>query len=133
MASGWIGSEDTAASMPGRCWIDWKRSMVTKGKQELVDLVKKECNSFSAVVVQSLKLRLEPYWNYIQAMELIDPAGPALETYTTDEVWDAAEDLCRRRGIDFTNLREEVIKVRSEFPDYDPVTKAQIHADLIQY
>lgn len=76
---------------------------------------------------------MEPYWNHIQALELIDPAGPALETYTTDEVWDAAEDLCKRRGIDYTNLRDEVIQMRSDYPDYDPETKTDIHTDLIQF
>ena len=45
----------------------------------------------------------------------------------------AADDLCERRGIDYTNLRTEIIQLRSEFPDLDPVSKAQIRADLIQY
>ena len=76
---------------------------------------------------------MKPYWNHIQALELIDPAGPALETYTTNEVWEAAEDLCERRGIDSTSLRTEIIQMRSEFPDYDPVIKMEIHADLIQF
>jgi len=133
MTSGWIGTQDQPANMPGRLWIDWKKDMIDKGKDELVNLLIKECNSFSAVIVQSLKLRLKPYWNHIQSLELIDPAGPALETYTTDDVWEAAEDLCERRGIDYTNLRTEIIQLRSEFPDLDTVTKAQIHADLIQY
>ena len=65
----------------------------------------------------------------IQYLYLIDPSGPDLDQYTTEEVWEAAEKLCERRGIDHTNLRQEVEEVRSEFPDYDSTLKGH-HLDL---
>ena len=67
--------------------------------------------------------RLTPYWGIIQCLELIDPSGPDLDQYTTEEVWEAAEKLGERRGIDCTRLRQEVEEVRSEFPDYDSTLK----------
>ena len=56
-------------------------------------------------------------------MELIDPSGPDLDQYTTEEVWGAVEKLGERRGIDCVQLRQEVKKVRSEFPDFGPTLK----------
>ena len=109
--------------MQGQYWRSWKANMELKGKGELVKLLIKECNSFCSVMVLSVKHRLAPYWDTIQCLELIDPSGPQLDQYTTEEVWAAAEKLGDRRGIDCTTLRDEVILVRSEFPDYDPTLK----------
>jgi len=97
--------------------------MELKGKGELVKLLTKECNSFCAIMVFAHKQRLTPYWDTIQCLELIDPSGPQLHQYTTEQVWAAAEKLGDRRGIDCATLRDEVILVRSEFPDYDPTLK----------
>ena len=101
--------------------------MELKGKGELVKLLTKECNSFCSVMVLTIKQRLTPYWDTIQCLELIDSSGPQLRQYTTEEVWAAAEKLGDRRGIDYTTLRDEVILVRSEFPDYDPTLKGYHH------
>lgn len=133
MVQGWIGTEDTPASMPGEYWRGWKERMILKGKGDLVKLLTKECNAFCSVMVFAQKLRLAPYWDTIQCLELIDPSGPALDQYTTEEVWAAAVKLGERRGIDCTSLREEVLLVRSEFPDYDPTLKGTIRTDLLSY
>ena len=131
MVSHWIGTPHDPPTMSGRLFQEWKRCMVNKGKHELVELVTKECKAFCGVMVQSHKERLAPYWNSIQALELIDPSGPA--RYATEEVWEAAEDICARRNIDSTTLRTAVNAQRAEYPDLNPVDREQIQADLIQY
>ena len=83
---------------------------------------------------QQLRIRYEflyPYWNSIQALELIDPSGPA--RYATEEVWQADEDICVRRNIDTTSMRTVVNAQRAEYPDLNPVDREQIQADLLQF
>ena len=58
--------------------------MIDTGKDELVELVTNECKAFCGVMVQSHKERLSPYWNSIQALELIDPSGSG--RYAIEEV-----------------------------------------------
>ena len=131
MITHWIGTPTDPATMSGKLFQDWRKSMIDKGKDELVELVTKECNAFCGVMVQSHKERLKPYWNSIQALELIDPSGPA--KYATEDVWEAAEGICSRRNIDSTNLRDIINRQRAEYPDLNPVDRELIQADLLQY
>ena len=101
MKTSWIGTAAAEPVFACQTFRVWVSAMIEDGKEDLVKLVKKECRAFCSVMVSSAKKRLESTWNYIQALELIDPLGPELARFTTPAVWDAAEDLCKRRGIDF--------------------------------
>ena len=131
MVTHWIGTAKDPPTMSAKLFQDWKKCMLEKGKDELVELVTAECKAFCGVMVKAHKARLEPYWNSIQALELIDPSGPG--KYATEEVWQAAEDICSRRDIDSTHLRTVVNARRAEYPDLNPVDREQIQADLLQY
>ena len=113
-----------------RTWVD---EMKAKGKNRLVALVKKECRSFSAVLVGSMKQRLSSTWNHIQALELIDPLGPDIARHTTPAVWDALRDLCQRRGVDFDLAQSDIINMRAVAPDFDKDTKSHIQTHLCGY
>ena len=107
--------------------------METEGKDDLVTLLKKECRSFASIIVRVLRRRLRSTWQYIQALELIDPLGPELELYATPAVWDALKDLCRRRDIDFYKCQEQINDLRSQSKHLDKESKAMIKMDLAQY
>ena len=94
-------------------------------------VVKKECRAFASVLVASLKERLKNIWNYIQALELIDPLGPSIDRYATTDVWNALADLCKRRGIDFDKAQEQILQVRSNACNLDDQSVALIRTGAL--
>ena len=133
MQASWIGTRDTEPMFACQAFSEWVAEMMAKGKDRLVKLVKKECRAFCSILVAAMRRRLRTIWNHIQALELIDPLGPDLTTHATAEVWDAMEDLCMRRGLNFHKCKEQVLLIRSQAPDLDAQSKALIRMDLISY
>ena len=79
----WIGTRDTEPLYPYTPFQDWMKKMRAEGREKLVEKVCKECRIFCSVLVHSAKGRLEPTWNHIQALELIDPTRLDSICYTT--------------------------------------------------
>ena len=77
--------------------------------------------------------RLSSTWQHIQALELIDPLGPDLDTHATPAVWEALKDICRRRGLNFHECQRQIIRLRSEARDLDQDSRAMIRMDLCGY
>ena len=117
----------------GRNFREWREEMDELGKGDLVKLVKRECRAFGGVLVASVKERLEATWDYIQALELIDPLGPEPTRYATTSVWRAFQDLCNRRGVDFDDCREQLMGMRADAQDLNDQAKALIRMDLCGY
>ena len=133
MQSSWIGSKDVEPMFACRAFDDWIAEMLGKGKHALVKLVKRECRAFCSVMVASIRRRLSSTWNHIQALELIDPLGPDLQTHATPAVWEALRDLCRRRGLNFHNCQQQIVRLRGEARDLDQDSRAMIRMDLCGY
>ena len=133
MQKSWIGTETSEPMYACKEFQLWIEEMEVKNKSDLVRLVKQECRSFSSVLVASLCSRMRPTWQYLQAMELIDPLGPDMDQYVTTAVWDALKDLCRRRGIDFHKCKDDIVTIRAEAPDLDRQSQAMIRMDLCGY
>jgi hypothetical protein len=133
MKMSWIGTADTEPGYSARNFREWIEDMEALGKTDLVNLVKKEARAFASVFVTSVKERLKNTWDYIQALELIDPMGPELERYATPAVWEAYRDLCGRRGVDYDDCKEQLLAMRSEVPSLDVTSKAMIRTDLCGY
>ena len=133
MNAGWIGTDRVDPICPSEPYQTWRQRMKDCGKEDLVKLVVKECCAFASVMLISVKRRLAPTWNYIQALELVDPLGPELARHATVEVWDALRDLCIRRGIDFTKVQQQIIQERARAPDLDKTSKIHIRHNLIDY
>ena len=133
MKSSWIGTEESEPVFACRAFRDWVDEMKAQDKHELIALVKKECRAFCAVLVGSVKERLSTTWNYIQALELIDPLGPDLARHTTPAVWDALRDLCQRRDIDFDTVQSDIIDIRADAQDLDRASKTHIQRHLCGY
>ena len=85
------------------------------------------------MLVSSLKERLSSTWDYIQALELVDPMGPELDRYATDGVWETFKDLCNRRGIDFHKCQEQIIQMRANEPNLGAQDRSMILASLRGY
>ena len=130
VTTGWVGTRTAEPMFPCHAFRTWTENMSSAGKDELVDLIKKECRAFAGVLVASIKQRLSADWNYVQALELIDPLGPALDRYATPEVWAALHDLCERRGIDFDKVQEQIVNARADADQLDDVERSAIRADL---
>lgn len=96
-------------------------------------LVKQECRAFCSILVASMRRRLRTIWFHIQSLEIIDPLGPDLATHATAEVWEAMENLCWRRGLNFHDVKEQAIIIRSEAQNLDAQSKATIRMDLCSY
>ena len=132
---GWVGSTDTEPLYPSTEFQDWIKHM--KGQEDdysdLIDFVKQECRSFAGVFLAAVRKRLEPTWNWIQAVELIDPRGPDLARFATQPVWDALQDFCKRRNLNFDMCRQQIIQDRSRAPSLDPMTRTLILHDLVGY
>ena len=75
LSHGWIGTRTREPMFPNSAFQAWMQTMTDAGQSELVKLVKQECRAFASVLIASVKKRLEPYWSYIQSLELIDPLG----------------------------------------------------------
>ena len=133
MKMSWIGTVDTEPGYSARNFREWIAEMESLGKYALVELVKREARAFASIFVASVKERLKPTWNYIQALELIDPMGPELDRYATPAVWDAFRDLCTRRGVDYDECKEELLLMRAQVPSLDVTSKAMIRTDLCGY
>ena len=134
MKNGWVGTarrEPMYASHAFQGWIN--EMMQYEERRELVKLVKKECRAFCSVFLESVKNRLAATWDHIQALELIDPLGPELEVYATPEVWEALEDLCDRRGLDFAKCQEQILDVRAGAESLDETSSSMIRMDLCSY
>ena len=54
-------------------------------------------------------------------------------THATPAVWHALKNLCVRRGLDYHKCKEEIIKIRTEYPGLDVDSKAMIKMDLCGY
>ena len=133
MQKSWIGTDTSEPMYASRSFQEWIEEMKEEGKHELVRLLKKECRSFASILVKVLRSRMRSIWQYIQCLELIDPLGPEMEHYTTDAVWEALKDLCRRRGLEYHLVREQILQIRVEGPDLDKESKALIRMDLCGY
>ena len=59
--------------------------------------------------------------------------GPALDVYATPEVWNAFEDLCSRRGIDFHQCQRQIVSSREAARQLHETEKSRIRADLLSY
>jgi len=129
----WIGSAETEPMYACRAFREWSEEMDELGKGDLVKLVKRECRAFAGVLIASVKERLSATWDYIQALELIDPLGPEPERYATPSVWAAFQDLCNRRGVDYDVCREELVGMRAEAKDLNDQAKSLIRMDLCGY
>ena len=81
----------------------------------------------------SIKERLTKTWPYIQALELIDPLGPALDRYVMTDVWTTFRDLCSRRGIDYDLCQEQILEIRAEANDLTDADKTLIKTNLCVY
>lgn len=133
MKMSWIGTVDTEPGYSARNFREWIEEMEALGKSELVKLVKQEARAFASVFVASVKERLKDIWDYIQALELIDPMGPELERYATPAVWTAFRDLCERRGVDYDDCKDQVLMMRAQVTTLDVTSKAMIRTDLCGY
>ena len=133
MKTSWVGSAGQEPMYACRAFREWTQDMEKLHKNDLVKLVKRECRAFAAVFVASVKERLAATWDYIQALELIDPLGPDLDRYATTDVWDAFHDLCSRRGVDFDDCQENIIGMRAEAVDLNKQAKSLIRTDLCGY
>ena len=133
MKQSWVGTPESEPMFACRAFQEWQEEMLDAGKTDLVKLVKQECRAFSSVLVSSIKERLKTTWNYLQALELIDPLGPDLDRYVTPELWEALNDLCDRRDIDFHNCQEQILEMRANVPNLSAIDKAMIQADLRGY
>lgn len=78
LSYGWIGTRTSEPMFPNAAFQEWIQTMTDAGQSDLVKLVKQECRAFASVLIASVKKRLEPYWSYIQSLELIDPLGKLL-------------------------------------------------------
>ena len=130
---GWVGTRTSQPLYPSTAFQCWIREMKEQHKDDLIDLVKTECRSFAGVLLASVRKRLEPTWNWIQCLELIDPRGPDITRFGTQEVWEALEDFCSRRDIDFEKCRLQIIEDRSRAPSLDTETRGRILHDLVGY
>ena len=133
MQTSWVGSRTQSPVYAGRAFREWCDEMEVLGKTDLVDLVKKECRSFSGVILTSIKERLSHTWDSIQALELIDPLGPELGRFATDQVWEALKDLCSRRALDYDLCKEQIVEMRATAADLNPDDRQLIRLDLCGY
>ena len=133
MQTSWVGSATQTPVYAGREFREWCDEMEALDKEDLVDLVKKECRSFSGVILASIKVRLSHTWASIQALELIDPLGPELGRFATDEVWAALKDLCSRRGLDYDLCKEQIVEMRSAADGLHADDRQLIKLDLCGY
>ena len=133
MRTSWVGTADQEPMYACRAFREWVSEMEELHKSELVKLVKRECRAFSSVLVASVKERLTKTWNYIQALELIDPLGPDLDRYATADVWTAFRDLCSRRGVDYDDCQEQILGMRAEAADLPEQEKSMIRTDLCDF
>lgn len=133
MKQSWIGTRTSEPVFACRAFQEWIEEMLEVGKDDLIKIVKQECRSFSSVLVSSLKERLSSTWDYIYALELVDPMGPELGRYATDGVWEAFKNLCNRRGIDFYKCQEQIIQMRANEPNLGAQDRSMILASLRGY
>ena len=133
MQTAWIGSKDAEPVYSSQHFREWSDEMIALGKTDLVDLVKKECRAFASVFVASVKERLSSTWNYIQSLELVDPMGPDTARYATPPVWDALEDLCDRRSVNFDRCKHQILTMRAEAENLSTSSKVMIRTDLCGY
>ena len=133
MQAAWIGTRTTEPMFACRAFSEWMEEMLSKGKRQLVKLVKQECRAFCSILVAAMRRRLRTIWFHIQSLEIIDPLGPDLATHATAEVWEAMENLCWRRGLNFHDVKEQAIIIRSEAQNLDAQSKATIRMDLCSY
>jgi hypothetical protein len=72
---------------------------------------------FAEALLSASSARLAPYWPMLQALELADPSMP-LPTGEASGVatWAAAELLCERTGIDFTEFQKQCVDMHSSYP-----------------
>ena len=133
MQASWVGTRDKEPMFACRAFSEWIQEMLAKGKDRLVKLVKKECSAFCSILVASVRERLRTTWQHIQALELVDPLGPELESHTTPAIWDALQDICSRRGLDYHSCKEQILTVRAQAESLDIESKAMIRMDLCGY
>ena len=133
MQTAWIGSKDAEPVYSSQHFREWSDEMIALGKTDLVDLVKKECRAFASVFVASVKERLASTWNHIQSLELVDPMGPDTARYATPPVWDALEDLCNRRSVNFDRCKHQILTMRAEAENLSASSKVMIRTDLCGY
>ena len=130
---GWVVTTDEDPLYPNTPFQQWITRMLQQGNTTLVDLVKNECHAFAAVLLQSVKERLKPTWDHIQALELVDPLGPDLGRFAKPDVWSALENICSRRSLDFEKCRAQIIVERSRCGSRDAVSRGRIIHDLLGY
>ena len=133
MQASWIGTKDKESMFVCQAFSEWIDEMLDKGKDRLVKLVKKECRSFCSILVASVRERLRTTWQHIQALELVDPLGPDLETHATPAVWDALKDICNRRRLNYHNCKEQILTMRAQAENLDVESKSMIRMDLCGY
>ena len=59
--------------------------------------------------------------------------GPDLTRFATPPVWDALNDICDRRGLQFDKCREQIVQQRTSMISLDQVRKGQVVGDLVGY
>ena len=133
MEVGWIGTRDTDPMYPNTPFQNWMKEMTRQGKQPLVKLVCLECRSFCSVLIDAVRARLKPTWDYIQALELVDPMGPDMTRFAKPTVWEALQDLCKRRDINFDSVRQQIIDEHASMLSLPKDTKNRIIHDLVGY
>ena len=121
---GWVDTRTTQPLYASTAFQRWIHNMNDQGKDDLVDLTKRELRSFAGLLLASVRERLAPTWNWIQCLELIDPRGPDISRFGTPEVWEALEDFCSRRDIEFEECRQQIIESRSQASSLDPETRS---------
>ena len=55
VTTGWVGTRTAEPMFPCHAFRTWTENMSSAGKDELVDLIKKECRAFAGVLVASIK------------------------------------------------------------------------------
>jgi hypothetical protein len=133
MEMGWVGTRDNEPLYPNTPFQEWMKKMRAEDKDDLVKLMKMECRAFSAVLLEAVRNRLQPTWQHIQALELIDPMGPDLARFAKPPVWDALKDICSRRSLDFDKCRQQIIQERAKMPNLDDLTRGRVRNDLVGY
>ena len=110
MKMSWIGTADTETGFASRNFREWMEEMEACNKTELVKLVKEEARAFTTVFVASVKDILSVTWDYIQALDLIDPMGPELEKYVTPSV---SRGPCGLRFVICVNVGKLITTIAS--------------------
>jgi hypothetical protein len=108
----------------------WRVAMnlVDIDKGDLVKEMDEIGHLFATKLVARLKVRFEPYMDYYHAMEVIDPTAPAL---LGEGTWPAVEDICKRYGLSFPDVRLEIIAMRDDAVDLSSSEVAMCKANLL--